>query len=167
MIREGERRALKAYFSGEPLEQVCRRFGYSRVRIKAMAEDYKSGKIDIFGSMDKKKFDKQFKEVDLLKALLPQVILKYRSHPRKEVIGLIDADSGQVVVLPQYQSFQKDRCDRLLARCYTSEHRYPFCCGDVELYSVRRIPENGAPAPEWVDHDGLRVNAAYLDLFKK
>ena len=64
MIREGERRALKAYFSGEPLEQVCRRFGYSRVRIKAMAEDYKSGKIDIFGPMDKKKFDKQFKEVD-------------------------------------------------------------------------------------------------------
>ena len=44
LIREGERRALKAYFSGEPLEQVCRRFGYSRVRIKAMAEDYKSGK---------------------------------------------------------------------------------------------------------------------------
>ncbi len=64
LIREGERRALKAYFSGEPLELVCRRFGYSRVRIKAMAEDYKSGEIDIFGPMDKKKFDKQFKEVD-------------------------------------------------------------------------------------------------------
>ena len=51
MIRESERRALKAYFSGEPLEQVCRRFGYSRIRIKSMAEDYKSGTIDIFGPM--------------------------------------------------------------------------------------------------------------------
>ena len=55
MIRVGERRALKAYFSGEPLDQVCRRFGYSRVRIKAMAEDYKSGIIDIFSPMDKKR----------------------------------------------------------------------------------------------------------------
>jgi hypothetical protein len=73
LIREGERRALKAYFSGEPLEQVCRRFGYSRVRIKAMAEDYKSGKIDIFGPMDKKKFDKQFKEVDQLKARVAEL----------------------------------------------------------------------------------------------
>ena len=28
VIREGERRALKAYFSGEPLKQICRRYGY-------------------------------------------------------------------------------------------------------------------------------------------
>ena len=73
LIREGERRALKAYFSGEPLEQVCRRFGYSRVRLKAMAENYKSGKIDIFGPMDKKKFDKQFQEVDQLKARVAEL----------------------------------------------------------------------------------------------
>ena len=58
LIREGERRALKAYFSGEPLEHVCRRFGYSRVRIKAMAEDYKSGHNIIFSLMAKEKFDK-------------------------------------------------------------------------------------------------------------
>ena len=30
LIREGERRALKAYFSGEPLKQICRRYGYRR-----------------------------------------------------------------------------------------------------------------------------------------
>ena len=73
MIREGERRALKAYFSGEPLKQICRRYGYSRVRLLAMAEDYKSGKIDIFGPMDKKKIDKQFKEVDQLKARVAEL----------------------------------------------------------------------------------------------
>ena len=72
----------------------------------------------------------------------------------------------QVVVLPQYQDFQKDRCDRLLARCYTSEHRYPFCCGDVEPYGIHRIMENAAPVPKWVDRDGIRVNAAYMDLFR-
>lgn len=97
--------------------------------------------------------------------LLLDTIMKYRGHPKKELIGMIDADSGEVVVLPQYQDFQKDRCDRLLAHCYTSEHRYPFCCGDVEPYGVHRIMENDASAPEWVDHDGIRVNTAYLDLF--
>ena len=100
------------------------------------------------------------------KTLLHQVILRYHSHPRKEVIGVIDADAGQIVVLPQFQDFQKDRCDRLLARCYTSEHRYPFCCGDVEPYDIRRITENDNSAPEWIDHDGLRVNTAYLNLFQ-
>lgn len=100
------------------------------------------------------------------KALLPQLIMKYRSHPRKEVIGLIDADAGKIVVLPQYQDYQKDRCDRLLARCYSSEHRYPFCCSDVELYGIHRIRESCASAPDWVDFDGIRVNIAYLHLFR-
>ena len=73
LIREGERKALKAYFSGEPLNQICRRFGYSRVRLQAMAEDYKSGKIDIFGPMDKKRIDNQLKEVDRLKARVAEL----------------------------------------------------------------------------------------------
>ena len=101
------------------------------------------------------------------KSLLRHLIQRYRTHPRKEVIGIIDADSGQVVVLPQYQDFQKDRCDRLLARCYTSEHRYPFCCGDVEPYGIHRVMENDNPAPEWTDCGGLRVNTAYLNLFTR
>ena len=99
--------------------------------------------------------------------LLRPLVQKYRRHPRKEVIGMVDADSGEVVVLPQCQDFQKDRCDRLLARCYTSEHRFPFCCGDVEPYEIHRIMENDAPAPEWEDRDGLRVNTKYLDLFRR
>ena len=104
---------------------------------------------------------------DIWKSLLRQLVQRYRSHPRKEVIGLVDADTGQVVVLPQYQDFQKDRCDRLLARCYTSEHRYPFCCGDVEPYGIHRVMENDSPAPEWTDCGGLRVNTAYLNLLTR
>jgi len=73
LIREGERRALKAYFSGEPLNQICRRFGCSRARLQAMAEDYKSGKIDIFGPMDKKKIDNHLNEVDQLKARVAEL----------------------------------------------------------------------------------------------
>jgi len=33
LIHEVECRALKAYFSDEPQNQICRRFGYSRVRL--------------------------------------------------------------------------------------------------------------------------------------
>ena len=35
--------------------------------------DYKSGKSDIFGPMDKKEFDKQSKEVDELKARVAEL----------------------------------------------------------------------------------------------
>ena len=38
-----------------------------------MAEDYKSGTIDIFSPMEKKKFDKQFKEVDQLKVRIAEL----------------------------------------------------------------------------------------------
>lgn len=99
--------------------------------------------------------------------LLRTVLDRYRGHPRKEVIGIIDSDSGEVVVLPQVQDFQKDRCDRLLARCYTSEHRYPFCCWDRDLYGIHRVMENETPGPQWVDRNGLRVNTNYLDLFRR
>ena len=101
------------------------------------------------------------------RGLLGAVIGRYRRHPWKEVIGLIDSDAGQVVVLPQVQDFQKDRCDRLLARCYTSTHRYPFCTPDAELYVLHRVILNDSTAPAWVDCDGLRVNADYLHYFRR
>ena len=46
-----------------------------------MVGDYKSGKIDIFGPMDKKKFDKQFQEeygIDL-----PQKVAAKQSESSK------------------------------------------------------------------------------------
>jgi len=99
LIREGERKALKAYFSGEPLDQICRRFGYSRVRLQAMAEDYKSGKIDIFGPMDKKKIDNQLKEVDLLKARVAELeealkISKIKAEGYEIMMRLIREEYG-------------------------------------------------------------------------
>lgn len=99
--------------------------------------------------------------------LLGAVVNHYRRHPHKEVIGLIDSDAGQVVVLPQGQDFRKDRCDRLLARCYTSTHRYPFCTPDAELYAPHRVVLNDSTAPAWVDCGGLRVNADYLHYFHR
>ncbi len=119
MIREGERRALKAYFSGEPLEQVCRRFGYSRIRIKAMAEDYKSGKIDIFGPMDKKKFNKQFKEVDQLKARVAEL---------EEALKMskIKAEGGNsLAVSSPISSIRASLATRACSSCSRTERRRP------------------------------------------
>lgn len=87
-------------------------------------------------------------------------------HPRKEVIGVIDSDAGQVVVLPQFQVYQKDRRDRLLARCYTSEHRFPFCSGDADPYAVHRVAESFFEKPDFVNLCGLRVNSDYLDTLR-
>ena len=101
------------------------------------------------------------------RGLLRPVLERYCRHPRKEIIGIIDSDSGEVVVLPQAQDSPKDRCDRLLAHCYTSEHRYPYCSWDRDIYGIHRIMENETPGPEWVDCDGLRVNPKYLDLFRR
>lgn len=98
--------------------------------------------------------------------LLPPLIYHLRSLPQKEIVGVIDSDTGQIVVLPQFQCYHKDRCDRLLARCYTSEHRFPFCNGDTEPYRIHRIMENDAPVPEWISKNGLRVNSTYLNLFR-
>lgn len=144
---------------GKPRRKIVNKYIVS-IEIKTRVDDIWNSSIDKYLGATRLFF------IAAPGSLLRHVILKYRQHPRKEVIGLIDADSGQVVVLPQFQDFQKDRCDRLLARCYTSEHRYPFCCEDVEPYSIRRIAENDNPTPEWVDCGGLRVNAAYVDYFR-
>jgi len=39
---------LREYFSGMPVESLSKRYGYSVLKIKTLASDYKQGKIDIF-----------------------------------------------------------------------------------------------------------------------
>ena len=146
-------------YNGKPHRKIVNRFVLS-IEIKTSTDDIWRSSIDAYLGATRLFF------IAAPKALLRQIVLKYRSHPRKEVIGIIDADSGQVVILPQYQEFQKDRCDRLLARCYTSVHGYPFCTGDVEPYCIRRIMEDETSIPKWIDHDGLRINADYRGLFR-
>ena len=144
---------------GKPRRKIVNKYVVS-VEIKTTFDDIWKSSIDQYLGATRLFF------IATPKHLLPSLIGRYRAHPRKEIIGIIDSDAGEVVVLPQVQDFQKDRSDRLLARCYTSEHRFPFCCGDVEPYGIHRIMETDAPAPVWVDLDGLRVNTAYMNLFR-
>ena len=46
---------LREYFSGVPIENLSRRYGYSEKKIRELARSYKQGKIDIFEVRDQKK----------------------------------------------------------------------------------------------------------------
>lgn len=46
---------LREYFSGMPLKDLSKRYGYSEKRIISLASEYKQGKIDIFDDRDKRK----------------------------------------------------------------------------------------------------------------
>jgi hypothetical protein len=96
--------------------------------------------------------------------LLPAIISKLHWDPMKQVIGVVDSGTGQIVVLPQFQNNRKDRRDRLLAQCYLSKHRLP-AFNDQELFSIHRVRYPRGEEPAWVCKDGLRLNPDYLDLY--
>ena len=49
-MQRAQGKMLREYFSGVSVESLSRRYGYSVIKIKTMASDYKQGKIDIFVS---------------------------------------------------------------------------------------------------------------------
>lgn len=98
------------------------------------------------------------------KKLLPDVIAKYSNHSNKNEIGMIDSDSGEIVVLPRFQNYSKTRLNTVLSHCYTSGHRIP-CLYDTEPYTMARVMvSNYSPGFKLID--GLMVNSKYLSLFK-
>ena len=129
------------------------------IEIKTTVSDIRNSTVDKYLGATRMFFIAAPKDV------LWAVVDKYRNHPRKEMIGIIDSDAGQVVVLPQFQDFQKDRCDRLLARCYDSQHNLPFCCPDTEPFAIHRVMMTEAKIPTWVERRGLRVNSDYLNYY--
>lgn len=96
--------------------------------------------------------------------LLPAIISKLHWDPMKQVIGVVDSDTGQIVVLPQFQNNRKDRRDHLLAQCYLSEHRLP-AFNDQELFSIHRVRYPREEEPAWVCKDGLWLNPAYMEMY--
>lgn len=99
--------------------------------------------------------------------LLPAAICRYHDHRLRHQIGLIDSDAGQIVVLPQMQSYQQERQDRLIARRSTSIHQIPQY-NDTEPFQLHRVPVlPSASAVTVTDFDGLFVNEDYLDLFRR
>ena len=44
-MRRAQGKMLREYFSGVSVESLSRRYGYSVIKIKTMASDYKQGKI--------------------------------------------------------------------------------------------------------------------------
>lgn len=98
--------------------------------------------------------------------LLPEIIERYHEHSRMDSIGIIDSDSGQIVMMPRYQNYSKSRRDTLLSHCYTSAHRIPFLY-DTEPYQMSRVQTGAVRKPKFEVQGGLLVNVEYLNLFKR
>lgn len=98
--------------------------------------------------------------------LLRTIIDKYYVASRQfsHIIGLIDSDAGRIVVLPQFQSFDKDRRYRLLSHCYTSVHRIPQY-NDTEPFAMHRVSCLPGEKVNWIDVDGVKVNMDYIKYF--
>ena len=98
--------------------------------------------------------------------LLPVIINKYYVASRRNghVIGLIDSDTGKIVVRPQFQIRNVVRQDHLLAHCYASVHKIPKY-NDTEPFSLHRVSCLPGKVVSWVDVAGLKVNREYLGLF--
>lgn len=97
------------------------------------------------------------------KELLPTVIFRYRHHPLRQFIGIVDTDNSYVVVMPKQQDYDRHRLNNILAHCYTSVHRYS-AYNDTEPFSkamVTQFPEKSV----FVDINGLCVNAQYRDYY--
>ena len=54
-MQRAQGKMLREYFSGVSVESLSRRYGYSVIKIKTMASDYKQGKIDIFDDPQKRR----------------------------------------------------------------------------------------------------------------
>ena len=54
-MQRAQAKMLREYFSGVPVESLSKRYGYSVVKIKTLATEYKQGKIDIFDNPQKRR----------------------------------------------------------------------------------------------------------------
>ncbi|MCR5352603.1 MAG: hypothetical protein K6E35_08965 [Bacteroidales bacterium] len=54
-MQRAQGKMLREYFSGVPVENLSKRYGYSVVKIKKLAMEYKQGKIDIFDNPQKRR----------------------------------------------------------------------------------------------------------------
>lgn len=71
VMQRAQGKMLREFFSGMPVENLSKRYGYSILKIKKLAEEYKQGKIDIFDNPQKRRITMSImthqEEVQLLK----------------------------------------------------------------------------------------------------
>ena len=54
-MQRAQAKMLREYFSGVSVESLSKRYGYSIVKIKTLATEYKKGEIDIFDNPQKRR----------------------------------------------------------------------------------------------------------------
>ncbi len=96
--------------------------------------------------------------------LLTAAVRKIRTFgARMPYVGLVDATTGNIVVMPAMQEGLKDqaRQDRILSKIYQTKRRVdrPEAC-----YQLRSIELGTNKRPEFVPLAGMNVNKEYLKL---
>ena len=81
-MQRAQGKMLREYFSGVSVESLSRRYGYSVIKIKTMASDYKQGKIDIFDDPQKRRIATSIMTHQEEVQLLQDVVLK-NNHSKK------------------------------------------------------------------------------------
>ena len=96
--------------------------------------------------------------------LIPDAIRKIRSFgERIPYFGLVEATSGEIVIMPAMQDAikDKDRESRVLAKIYLTKRRVerPEAC-----YLVRSLELGTHRRPEFVSLAGMNVNRDYFKV---
>jgi len=97
--------------------------------------------------------------------LITAAVAKIRENPSTmKYKGLINAETGEIVIMPQEQrDFSRERCTRLHGQMHASKKRMPWY--DVEgLYQLHNNSINPIPKPTWKRIDGMKVNDSYVEL---
>lgn len=97
--------------------------------------------------------------------LLKHAIKKILSFkPQANRIGLIEALSGDIVIMPQQKEdwIDIERRDRLLGHIYMMKKRVETPKPEHKIMATRL----GLDRPRFVQHKGLQVNSNYLDYLR-
>lgn len=99
--------------------------------------------------------------------LLSVLIKQLKQHDNRKSIGVIDADRGFVVVMPQRQKVDGGRMNNVLSHCFTSVHNLLECENGLGLFSVNRVGSlSGTDNYSQCAYiKGLLVNKNYYSYF--
>lgn len=129
------------------------------VEIKASAADLlKDPKIDQYLGAT------QYFFIAVPEEILEEAVVKIREAPETMPYkGIVNVDTGEIVVMPQRQSLvSRDRLLRLLGAMFMSKKRHPG--HDTEgLYQQLPIGISTMPKPRWEIIDDMKVNVQYRE----
>lgn len=99
--------------------------------------------------------------------LLPKLIELHKTHAKRKYIGIIDASSGSVVVMPKEQEVDENRMHNVLSHCMTNVENLVGHREDRGLFSLKEV--GSVTGKDLFDQcayiKGVLVHKNYYDYF--